>query len=117
MESTSESGEPPKKTMKIVTGEPSINPYTKQFDVEDEFHSLRLLIEDRIFYVSPSILAHHSPVFRAMLMSTNGYEEKKTAEIKLPGKKADDILILLQVLHLFQPVDGTVTRTQGRVNA
>jgi len=32
-------------------------------------------------------------------------KKKKTAEIKLPGKKADDIEILLQVLHLFQPVD------------
>lgn len=107
MESVAEYDEPPKKTMKIITGEPSINPYNNQFNVEDEFHSLRLLVEDRIFYVSPSILAHHSPVFRAMLMSKNGYEEKQTAEIKLPGKKSDEILILLQILHLFQPVDGT----------
>ncbi len=86
--------------------EPLANSFLDKFETHDEFHSLCLKVEDESFYVSPSFLAHQSPVFRAMLLTTNGYTEGKDSMIELPGKKAEDIQTLLNVLYHYEEVEG-----------
>lgn len=81
--------------------------YSDQFDVQDEFHSLLLRVQDRVFYVSLETLAYHSRVFHEMVAAANGgyVNEEQFAEVKLDDR-AGEILMLLQVLHLYKDVDG-----------
>ncbi len=88
------------------SSEPLLNSYSNKFDKIDEFHSLCLKVENEMFYISPSLLAHQSPVFRTMLLSTNGFNEGKNSTIDLPGKKAQDIQTLLNVLYHYEEVEG-----------
>ena len=61
------------------------------------FSDLELVVERRSFHVHKAILAHWSPVFRAML--TSDFKERSANRISLPKKRACDVLELLQVLY------------------
>ncbi|XP_031563447.1 uncharacterized protein LOC116298985, partial [Actinia tenebrosa] len=71
--------------------------------IEHEFSSpwddsdLILVVEDQQLHVHRFILKMASPVFKAMLSSD--FKEKKDAKIPLPGKKADDFVVLLQQIY------------------
>ncbi len=56
-----------------------------------------LLVEEKRLYASKMILSMWSPVFEAMFQ--DNFKEKNAKEIQLPGKKYNDVLEMLHVLH------------------
>ena len=54
--------------------------------------------ENKVLYASQTVMKIWSPVFRAM-MKDGSFQEGSYKEVKLPGKKHDDILELLKVMH------------------
>ncbi|KAK3699165.1 hypothetical protein QZH41_011865 [Actinostola sp. cb2023] len=61
------------------------------------FSDVVLIVEGRRFYAHKCILSISSPVFEAMF--TSDFKEKLTAlEIPLPGKRADEVEVLLNLI-------------------
>lgn len=73
-----------------------------KFEVEDKFRTMKILVEDRVFFICPTFLSVNSSVFAAMFhAAAQGYVEAKSIqEIQLIGDKWEEVLSLLQVLHL-----------------
>ncbi|KAK3699163.1 hypothetical protein QZH41_011863, partial [Actinostola sp. cb2023] len=55
-----------------------------------------LIVEERRFHVHKSTLSMWSPVFEAMF--TSDFKEKTALEIPLPGKRADEVEVLLNLI-------------------
>ena len=64
-----------------------------------------LTVEDEPFHVHRQILSLHSPVFKAMLNSQ--FKEATSTEIRLPGKKANEVLDFLKALYLKETAEIT----------
>jgi hypothetical protein len=67
------------------------------FDQPVHFSDIILEVEERRFHVHKAILTQWSPVFNVML--TSDFKERSDDVIRLPDKKACDVLELLQVLY------------------
>lgn len=68
--------------------------------MDGDLKSFQLIVDDRTFNVSASILAHHSEVFRRLL------SKQKLNTVKLFDKNPDEINALLNVLNLEDTVNG-----------
>ena len=55
------------------------------------------IVEEKKIYANKGVLMMTSDVFRTIF--TSEFAEKKLTEIPLPGKKFDDFLQLMQILH------------------
>ncbi|KAK3745867.1 hypothetical protein QZH41_013209, partial [Actinostola sp. cb2023] len=55
-----------------------------------------LIVEERRFHAHKCILSISSPVFEAMF--TSDFKEKTAEEIPLPGKRADEVEVLLNLI-------------------
>ena len=64
-----------------------------------------LLVEDERLYVHRNVLVLWSPVFEKML--TSAYREKSIAEIRLPGKEAENVKAFLMMM--YPPADEQIT--------
>ena len=62
-----------------------------------KFSDVVLVVEDKKLHVHRAVLALCSPVFEKMF--TSEFQEKGKNEISLPGKKAKEIIQLLQVVY------------------
>lgn len=67
--------------------------FTKPWTYSD----ITLVVEGKQLHASKMVLSMWSPVFEAMFQ--NNFKEKSAKEIPLPGKKFDDMLVLMKVLH------------------
>ena len=61
------------------------------------FSDVVLVVEGQKLHVHRGTLAIWSPVFDTMF--TSDFKEKNSVEIPLPGKKADEIKLLLQIMY------------------
>lgn len=61
---------------------------------------LVLKVENKEYHVHKRILTEVSPVFKVMLESEN-FREKNLRKIELPGKRAEDMHVLLNLLYPF----------------
>ena len=62
-----------------------------------KFSDVVLVVEGHNLHVHRSSLAIWSPVFDTMF--TSDFKEKNSVEIPLPGKKANEIKLLLQIMY------------------
>ena len=62
-----------------------------------KFSDVVLVVEGEKLHVHRAVLALCSPVFETML--TSEFQEKEKKEISLPGKKANEVKELLQVIY------------------
>lgn len=62
-----------------------------------QYADIIFVVENKKVFASKMILSLWSPVFEAMF--SDNFKEKDAKEIPLPGKKFDDIVLLMQVLH------------------
>ena len=62
-----------------------------------KFSDVILVVEGEKLHVHRSTLAIWSPVFDIIL--TSDFKEKNSVEIPLPGKKANEIKLLLQIIY------------------
>ena len=62
-----------------------------------KFSDVVLVVEEQKLHVHRSTLAIWSPVFDTMF--TSDFKEKNSVEIPLPGKKANEIKVLLQIMY------------------
>ena len=62
-----------------------------------KFSDVVLVVEDKKLHVHRPVLALCSPVFEKMF--TSEFQEKGKNEISLPGKKADELIQLLQIIY------------------
>ena len=62
-----------------------------------KFSDAVLVVEGQKLHVHRSTMAIWSPVFDTMF--TSDFKEKNSAEIPLPGKKANEIKLLLQIMY------------------
>ena len=69
-------------------------------EVWDE-SDVTLVVEGERFHVHRVLLSMHSPVFRAMFNSD--FKEKDAVEITLHGKKAKEVLDLLNQVYPQEP--------------
>jgi len=67
------------------------------FSVPWKFSDVVLVVEEQKLHVHRSTLAIWSPVFDTMF--TSDFKEKNSVEITLPGKKANEIKLLLQIMY------------------
>jgi len=72
-------------------------PYPKDFLEPWKLSDVVLVVEEERFHVHRSTLAFWSPVFERMF--TSDFKEKNSDEIPLPGKKANEIKELLQIMY------------------
>ena len=77
------------------------------FTSEWPLGDLRLIVseegeEDKVLYANSGTISVWSPVFAAMLKD-GLFKEGASKEVKMPGKKYDDVLELLKVLHPPNP--------------
>lgn len=70
---------------------------TPDFSEQWKFSDVVLVVEEQRFHVHRSTLAIWSPVFETMF--TADFKEKNSDEISLPGKKANEIKELLQIMY------------------
>ncbi|XP_066912317.1 uncharacterized protein [Clytia hemisphaerica] len=61
-------------------------------------------VENKEIHVSSYLLINNSPVFKAMLQSTN-FKEGQNRRIELPGKKFNEVVYFLQHLHSLQDIN------------
>ena len=61
------------------------------------YADIGFIVEGKHVYANKMILSMWSPVFAAMF--SNNFREKTAKEIELPGKKYEDVLEMMQVLH------------------
>jgi len=73
------------------------------FSRPQHFSDVVLIIEEHKFYLHKSTLSRESPVFETMF--TSGFKEKQEDEINLPGKKADEFEVFLNIIYHFKPSD------------
>ena len=69
---------------------------------------LVLVVEMNEFHVHKTVLTDASTVFKVMLESKN-FKEKNMKSIDLPGKKAEDMSLLLKFLYFEAEVKGNTT--------
>ena len=69
----------------------------QNFSQPSTFSDVVLVVEDKKLHVHRAVLALCSPVFKKMF--TSEFQEKGKNEISLPGKKADEIIQLLQIVY------------------
>lgn len=62
-----------------------------------KFSDVVLVVEDKKLHVHRAVLALCSPVFEKMF--TSEFQEKGKNEISLPGKKANELIQLLQIIY------------------
>jgi len=62
-----------------------------------KFSDVVLVVEGQKLHVHRSTLSIWSPVFNTMF--TSDFKEKNSVEIPLPGKKAQEIKLLLQIMY------------------
>ena len=67
--------------------------FTKPWGYAD----ITFLVEDKRIYANKMILSMWSPVFEAMFH--DNFKEKNAREVELPGKKFEDIMEMMKVLH------------------
>lgn len=78
-----------------------------QFFIPTKFQTLKILAENRFFFVSPDLLAYHSLVFRRLLAGVRGGFILQEHELKISlDDHADDVFTLLRVLHLLEDING-----------
>ena len=63
-----------------------------------KFSDVVLVVEEQKLHVHRSTLAIWSPVFDTMF--TSHFKEKNSVEIPLPGKKANEMKLLLQIIYV-----------------
>jgi len=68
-----------------------------EFSEPWKFSDVVLVVEDERFHVHRSTLAFWSPVFEKMFITD--FKEKDNGEIPLPGKKANEIKEMLQMMY------------------
>lgn len=61
------------------------------------YSDICFVAEDKRAYANKMILSMWSPVFAAMF--GNNFREKTAKEIELPGKKYEEVLEMMRVLH------------------
>ena len=71
-----------------------MNIYIQEEDSEEEEDKE----EEHILYASSVIMTIWSPVF-ALMLKDGSFKEGTNKEVKLPGKKMEDVLELLEVVH------------------
>lgn len=67
--------------------------FTSQWNDSD----ITILVEGTVLHAHSGILSFVSPVFKVML--THDMTEKRTKQIELPGKKAADVLLMLEMIY------------------
>lgn len=78
-----------------TTDKSSVGP--PHFSEPWKFSDVVLVVEGQKLHVHRSTLAIWSPVFDTMF--TSDFKEKNSVEIPLPGKKANEIKLLLQIMY------------------
>ncbi|KAK2573983.1 BTB and MATH domain-containing protein 38 [Acropora cervicornis] len=71
--------------------------YPPHFAEPWKFSDVVLVVEDQRFHVHRGTLAFWSPVFEKMLSAE--FKEKNNDEILLPGKKASEFEVMLQMMY------------------
>lgn len=71
--------------------------YNPDFSQPWHFSDMVLSVEGTNFHVHRSTLSMWSPVFEKMF--TSEFAEKDANEIALPGKKADEVEVLLKIVY------------------
>lgn len=67
------------------------------FESDWQYSDIKFKVEDKYVHANKLVLILWSPVFKAMF--ENNFREKNATEVLLPGKKFDDILELMCILH------------------
>ena len=75
--------------------------FTKPWDHSD----ITFIVEDQKVYANKMILSMSSPVMKAMFESD--FKEKNETEIKVPEKKLNTFLHLMQAVHPPSKLKGT----------
>ncbi|XP_073259306.1 BTB and MATH domain-containing protein 36-like [Porites lutea] len=69
-----------------------------------KFSNVVLVVEGEKLHVHRAVLAMRSPVFKKMF--TPEFQEKEKKEIFLPGKKANEVKELLQIIYVYRTEEG-----------
>ena len=83
--------------------------YNPDFSQPWHFSDVVLSVEGAKFHVHKSTLSMWSPVFEKMF--TSDFAEKNAKEIELPGKKAREVEVLLNVVY----TNGRGQKITGKV--
>ena len=67
------------------------------FESDWQYSDIKFKVEDKYVHANKLVLILWSPVFKAMF--ENNFREKNATEVLLPGKKFDDILEFMCILH------------------
>lgn len=70
-----------------------------------EDSDLILIVEDEKFHIHRLILSMNSPVFKAMFKSS--FQEAKSNEIQLPGKRGNEVLDFLKQFYIQEKEEIT----------
>jgi len=92
------SEEPAAKILKTDEGssESDSHETSGAFSSPWHFSDVVLIVEERRFHVHKGTLSMWSPVFETMF--TSEFLEKTALEIPLPGKRADEVEVLLNLI-------------------
>ena len=76
------------------------------FDFSSPWHfsDVVLIVEDTKFYVHKSTLSMWSPVFEKMF--TSEFAERTAEEVPLPGKRVEEMEVLLKLIYSYGKVQG-----------